>query len=740
MSAYACGPDAGPEASAGWEFARAAARTCDVWVITRPRFEAGVTEALRAEPDLAEHLHMVYYDPSARVVRMKRRAWDLYWFYPLWQRGLGRVAQALHAEVGFDVAHHVTFANDWMPAGVRALRDVPFVWGPVGGSSSLPIARLARWLGVRGVVTELVRTAVTRPLRAVGGDPTGRRAALVVAQNPQVAEHFARLGATTVVEPNATLDDLPPRAAQLEQRTAVFAGRLLAWKGAALAIDALAHPLLAGWRLHVYGSGYDLGRLRRRARRQGVADRVEFRGHAPRADLLAAIARAEVFLFPSMHDQAGWVVAEATSMGCPVVCLPLGGPPVLAQPNAHVAALSGDIVRNVAVQVRQAAAQGGVATDRWSIDRLPGVVAGWYAAVAERAAASAPAAAPGERPPLVVLESFSIPKPTTNPYITQLYRSLSQRVDVEVIPFDYRSALWGRYDVAHLHWPELMMGGHRWIGRAARRTLTAAVIVRWRLTRTPVVRTMHNLERPTNIDRIDNWLLDRIDALTALDIRLNERTPQRSAVPGTVIPHGHYRDWFGPLRAGAETEPVSGRIVYAGLVRRYKGVEDLVAAFTGWDDPSVSLHIAGKPSTADLAEGLRASAQGDARVSFDLRFLEEPELVQTITSAELVVLPYRHMHNSGTALAALSLGRPVLVPDNDVNRDLAREVGPGWVHLFSGALTTDVLAQTLRAAQQQRGRPDLSAREWPESARAHVEAFHRAHRAHRGERQELAVG
>lgn len=346
----------------------------------------------------------------------------------------------------------------------------------------------------------------------------------------------------------------------------------------------------------------------------------------------------------------------------------------------------------------------------------------------------------GAPKPMVVLESFREPKPTTNPYITQLYRALGARDDIEVVPFSFRRALLGRYDVAHLHWPEVLMGSQKWTGRTARRLLTAAVVARWRLSRTPVVRTLHNLHRPADIGWFDHRVLDQIDAATALDIRLNEHTPPRPGIAGTVIPHGHYRDWFGPLRAGAETEPVSGRIVYAGLVRRYKGVEDLVAAFTGWDDPSVSLHIAGKPSTVDLAEGLRASAQGDARVSFDLRFLEEPELVQTITSAELVVLPYRHMHNSGTALAALSLGRPVLVPDNDVNRDLAREVGPGWVHLFSGALTTDVLAQTLRAAQQQRGRPDLSAREWPESARAHVEAFHRAHRAHRGERQELAVG
>ena len=50
------------------------------------------------------------------------------------------------------------------------------------------------------------------------------------------------------------------------------------------------------------------------------------------------------------------------------------------------------------------------------------------------------------------------------------------------------------------------------------------------------------------------------------------------------------------------------------------------------------------------------------------------------------MLPYRHMHNSGAALTALSLDRPVLVPETDVNRDLARETGPGWVVTFAGEL------------------------------------------------------
>lgn len=115
ISAYACGPDMGPEASAGWAIARAAAETGDVWILTRDRFRDALTTALEETPELAARVTVVHIDLSARVLRRKRRGWDLYWYYALWQRLAGRTAARLHAEVSFDLAHHVTFANDWMP-------------------------------------------------------------------------------------------------------------------------------------------------------------------------------------------------------------------------------------------------------------------------------------------------------------------------------------------------------------------------------------------------------------------------------------------------------------------------------------------------------------------------------------------------------------------------------------------------------------------------------------------------
>jgi glycosyltransferase involved in cell wall biosynthesis len=304
-----------------------------------------------------------------------------------------------------------------------------------------------------------------------------------------------------------------------------------------------------------------------------------------------------------------------------------------------------------------------------------------------------------------------------------LTAALRRMPGLEVVSFSHRAALLGRYDVVHLHWPETIvgLGGRRFVGRLARSVLATLFLVRLSLLRTAVVRTVHNVEPPADADPLQRALLRWFDRLTTHRIRLNDRT--ECPGPATTIPHGHYRDWYTGPRARA----VPGRLQYVGLVRRYKGVEGLVEVFRSVTDGSFTLGVAGAASTPELAATITALADGDPRVTLRFDFLSDDELVAAVTGAELVVLPYRFMHNSGTVLAALSLDRPVLVPDTPVNADLAVEVGPGWIHTFSGDLTGEALEAALTAAREPRSAaPDLGAREWADAGHAHLAIYRQA--------------
>lgn len=327
-----------------------------------------------------------------------------------------------------------------------------------------------------------------------------------------------------------------------------------------------------------------------------------------------------------------------------------------------------------------------------------------------------------------VLTSFPTPRRTTNPYIVQLFRALQACDDIEPITFSWVRALTRRIDVFHAHWPEILVGGRPSIKKVLRQGLFVLMLLRFRWRGTAIVRTVHNLHLPADLSRIERWLLTWFDRRTDHRVVINPVTPLPDGQSHTLIQHGHYRDWFAEVPKGV---PVPGRLAFVGLIRRYKGTEGLVHAFRDLQDPQLSLTISGNPSSDDLVADLISAAEGDPRIRFRFEFLDDTDLVATVTEAELVVLPYRHMHNSGGALTALSLDRPVLLPDNEVNRRLAHEVGPGWVQLFTGHLDDSDLRQALdavRAAQLLRStsRPNLSARDWATAGSLHAEAYTRA--------------
>lgn len=322
---------------------------------------------------------------------------------------------------------------------------------------------------------------------------------------------------------------------------------------------------------------------------------------------------------------------------------------------------------------------------------------------------------------LRVLQSFGVPRPTTNPYIVQLARAIQADPRVEHVPFSWRAALTQPIDVIHVHWADAMLAGRTPLRRMAKRLAFALFVCRIRVARIPVVRTVHNLEEP-NVGAVDRALIRALTRCTTLRIHLTPTTPEEMDVPSVVIEHGHYIDWFAQY---PKAQAVTGRLGYAGLLKAYKGVDRLLTAFSRSQLPELSLTVAGKPADPETDAFIRQRAAELPHVTVDLRYISESELVSLVTSSELIVLPYVTMHNSGAALAALSLERPILVPDNPTNRALADEVGPGWVLFFEGEITSDALDEAIREIRSTppTARPALGRRAWTDAGARHGDAY-----------------
>ncbi len=385
ISAYACEPHEGSEPGAGWSWVRAAALRNEVWLITRANNRKAVEAGLALEPDLA--ITPIYLDLPRSLRFWKRGQRGIHAYYLLWQALAAREAKRLHREVNFDVGHHVTFAVDWMPAGIAWVPGLPVIWGPVGGSTNMPWS-LCRWVGARGAAREALRESISRPMRVIAGHATARRAALLIAQNSDVAKRFDGFS-PLIIEPNVALDAAPfDTSARVpgapDSRRAVFSGRLISLKGVALGLAALRRPELMHWSLDIYGDGPERRRLEALARRWGLSERVTFCGKRPRDEVIKAASTADAYLFPSLHDSAPWSVGEALAVGCPVVCLDRGGAPALLREYGGIAVpAQGDVPRRLANGLATVATWPRRRVD-WSIDRLPDLLDIWYQQVALR--------------------------------------------------------------------------------------------------------------------------------------------------------------------------------------------------------------------------------------------------------------------------------------------------------------------------------------------------------------------
>lgn len=152
-------------------------------------------------------------------------------------------------------------------------------------------------------------------------------------------------GVPTPVRPPTLLlncIDLPPPPPLALEPLILFAGRMVADKGADVFVEACATalPNLPGWRAEMIGADRFrpdspetpfLRALRPRAAAAGVI----LRGHQPNAVVVDAMRRAAIVVVPSRWAEPfGLVALEAMASGAALVCSPRGGLPEVAGETA----------------------------------------------------------------------------------------------------------------------------------------------------------------------------------------------------------------------------------------------------------------------------------------------------------------------------------------------------------------------------------------------------------------------
>jgi glycosyltransferase involved in cell wall biosynthesis len=246
----------------------------------------------------------------------------------------------------------------------------------------------------------------------------------------------------------------------------------------------------------------------------------------------------------------------------------------------------------------------------------------------------------------------------------------------------------------------------------------------------PVVLTAHDVlpREPRPGQRAaQRRLYERVDAVVVHSEHGRARlVDEAGADPAKlhVIPHGAFTHLLDVEPAALPLpDPDRPVVLFFGLVRPYKGLDVLLDAWRGIDDAELWVVGNARMDTAPLR------AQAPPNVRFLERFVSDAEAAALFRRADVAVLPYRQIDQSGVLFTALAFGTPLVLSDAGG----FPEVEPA-VHAPAGD------PEALRAALQrllgdaaERERLRAAAREaaattysWDAIARAHLALYARA--------------
>jgi glycosyltransferase involved in cell wall biosynthesis len=180
-------------------------------------------------------------------------------------------------------------------------------------------------------------------------------------------------------------------------------------------------------------------------------------------------------------------------------------------------------------------------------------------------------------------------------------------------------------------------------------------------------------------------------------IHLNESTKSELNSARTAVLRTNHGTFDYPVDIDLDVlSPPQFQFGFIGNVAAYKGVLELVRTLRMMPDPEYSLLIAGKCQERSLHETLLTNAKKDQRINYAEGWLSEKDLVRNLLSCETVVIPYRQIHNSGSAILAIELRRRVVMPAVAAALELKSQVGEGWVDTYEGELEEETLRYAVR--------------------------------------------
>jgi glycosyltransferase involved in cell wall biosynthesis len=310
-------------------------------------------------------------------------------------------------------------------------------------------------------------------------------------------------------------------------------------------------------------------------------------------------------------------------------------------------------------------------------------------------------------------------KDGNNPFI-RLLRAALENQGISIVETDQCNPIWlwqhrSAVHALHFHWIQPLYYKKTFLGTVFGLLRFSINLLSARTLKYRIVWTVHNLfPHQSKYERLDCWARKMMVFFSSVIVvhcdyarQLVKRT-FRVKKDIMVIPHGHYADYHKSVldkktaRNLFDLSPSAFIFVMIGRIEPYKGVDNLIRHFKAVRQDDIMLVIAGQPSDSGFADHISKEAGNDRRIITILRRLDDEELANLVTASDVVVAPFTDILTSGTVVAALSLGRPVITPRIGCLKETVEE-GMG---LLYGSVNTDLRESLTKARQTTFSRPE----------------------------------
>ena len=333
LGVYACEPNNGSEPEVGWQMVNEIAKAMPndtIYAVTKSNNK----DIIEIE-GYPSNVEFFYYAPPKWLTFWKKGGRGIRIYYYIWL--IGAALFMKKQNIKFDIVHHITFVNDWLPSFFHLLKtkENRFIWGPIGSHDPIENKFLG---GNKRKNIERVRIFLQLFFRNidVSFHVCKAKADCIIGINENVRKklnlHEDKL---FIAEPaigikKSVLTEIKNIEKDKNLFIIISVGRLLYIKNFKLTITSFstflkANPTITNAKLQIIGEGGDRHSLENLCVDLGIERYVEFTGNIPLHKVQEQFSKANLFLFPTLEN-AGFVTLEAMSNALPVVAMKYGGP------------------------------------------------------------------------------------------------------------------------------------------------------------------------------------------------------------------------------------------------------------------------------------------------------------------------------------------------------------------------------------------------------------------------------